>query len=58
MSKEQDFYPARSELITSLLSFIALCDDNGRDVADEINECLWEAQEEYKVKDEDKLQIN
>lgn len=56
--REEDFYPARSELIGSLLAFIKLCDENGRDIKEEINEALWEAQKEYQLKDDDILQID
>lgn len=58
MSKEEDFYPSRSELISSLILFIKLSDENCRDVREELNEALWEAQDELKIKDDDKFQLD
>ncbi len=55
--KDKEFYPIRSEAISSLISFIKACDELGRDIEDELNEILWESQDEYGVKDDDKLQI-
>ncbi len=51
MSTEEDFYPARSELVSALISFIKLCEDNGRDLDDELNEALFEAQDECGITD-------
>lgn len=58
MTKEKDFYPARSEAISALIKVIELSDALGRNLEDELNEILWEVQEEYGVKRDDILQIN
>lgn len=56
MSKEEDFYPIRSKAVGSLITFINSCQELGRDLEEELNEILWEAQDEVGIKDKRQIQ--
>ncbi len=50
MSKDEQFFTDRSNLIHYLTDYIQLCQDVGRNVPDELEEALYEAFENCDLK--------
>lgn len=48
MSKEEQFYTDRSNLVSHLTDYIRLCQELGRDPEEEIEEAVYEAKENIK----------
>lgn len=48
--KEIQFFGDRSDLISNVTNYIRLCQEVGRDVAEELDEVLFEATKECHIK--------